>query len=314
MQSKCHKKLELSKFTVYIVLGIVFIFFSIALNGKGFIASGNLLNILRQTAMVSVMAVAGVFVLGAGQIDLTVGSTAAMSAMFSALVLQATNNMLLAILASILFGIFVGFINGLLVTKLKLPSFLATLGMMQMIRGMAMWITNTAAVPIKNQTFNTIFGTGYIGGVSVLILWTIVFYIIGFVLFNKTRFGRHALATGGNELAAKYSGLKTEKIKMIIFMMSGAFAAFAGRMQSGRYSFGDGDEMSVIASVVLGGAAMSGGTGSMIGALAGSLLMGMINNALILAGLSSAQQKIVNGAIIIFAVALSNIVQNKKRK
>ena len=319
MQSKCHKKLELSKFTVYIVLGIVFIFFSIALNGKGFIASGNLLNILRQTAMVSVMAVAGVFVLGAGQIDMTVGSTAAMSAMFSALVLQATNNMLLAILASILFGIFVGFINGLLVTKLKLPSFLATLGMMQMIRGMAMWITNTAAVPIKNQTVITIFGTGYIGGVSVLILWTIVFYIIGFVLFNKTRFGRHALATGGNELAAKYSGLKTEKIKMIIFMMSGAFAAFAGimyagRMQSGRYSFGDGDEMSVIASVVLGGAAMSGGTGSMIGALAGSLLMGMINNALILAGLSSAQQKIVNGAIIIFAVALSNIVQNKKRK
>ena len=152
----------------------------------------------------------------------------------------------------------------------------------------------------------------------MLILWTIFFYIIGFILFNKTRFGRHALATGGNELASKYSGLKTEKIKMI-FMMSGAFAAFAGimyagRMQSGRYSFGDGDEMSVIASVVLGGAAMSGGTGSMIGALAGSLLMGMINNALILAGLSSAQQKIVNGAIIIFAVALSNIVQNKKRK
>ena len=125
MQSKGPKKLELSKFTVYIVLGIVFIFFSIALSGKGFIASGNLLNILRQTAMVSVMAVAGVFVLGAGQIDLTVGSTAAMSAMFSALVLQSTNNILLAIIASILFGIFVGFINGLLVTKLKLPSFLA---------------------------------------------------------------------------------------------------------------------------------------------------------------------------------------------
>ena len=302
MQSKWHKKLEVSKFTVYIVLAIVFIFFSIALNGKGFIAPRNLLNILRQTAMVSVMAVAGVFVLGAGQIDLTVGSTAAMSAMFSALVLQATDNILFAVIIALLFGVFVGCINGLLVTKLKLPSFLATLGMMQAIRGMAMWITDTAAVPIKNQIFNNVFGTGYVGKVSVLILWTIFFYIIGFILFNKTRFGRHALATGGNELASKYSGLKTEKIKMMIFMMSG------------RYSFGDGDEMSVIASVVLGGAAMSGGTGSMIGALAGSLLMGMINNALILAGLSSAQQKIVNGAIIIFAVALSNIVQNKKRK
>lgn len=319
MQSKKRKKIELSKFTVYIVLAIVFVFFSIILNNKGFMSSNNLLNIFRQTAMVSVMAVAGVFVLGAGQIDLTVGSVAAMSAMLAALILQYTNNIILALLGSLAFGLLVGATNGLLVTKLKLPSFLASLGMMQIIRGMAMWITNTAAVPIKNNLFNTIFGTGYIGSVSVLIIWTLIFYLVGFVLFNKTRFGRYTLATGGNEQATAYSGIKTEKIKMLVFMLSGAFAAFAGimyagRMQSGRYSFGDGDEMSVIASVVLGGAAMSGGTGSMIGALAGSILMGMISNALILAGLSSAQQKIVNGIIIIFAVALSNIAQKKKTR
>lgn len=317
MQSRNRKKIEWGKFTVYIVLVVVFIFFSVFLNSKGFMGTNNLLNILRQTAMVSVMAVAGVFVLGAGQIDLTVGSNAAMSALIAALVLQCTNSILLAVLASIAFGLGVGFVNGMLVTRLKLPAFLATLGMMQVVRGAAMWITDTAAVPIKNQTFNTIFGTGYIGPVSVLILWTIGFYIVGYVLFNKTPFGRHALATGGNETAAGYSGIKTSRVKVLIFMMSGAFSAFAGimyagRMQSGRYSFGDGDEMSVIAAVVLGGAAMSGGTGSMIGALAGSLLMGMISNALILAGLSSAQQTVVNGAIIILAVALSNIVQKKK--
>ena len=317
MQSRNRKKIEWGKFTVYIVLVVVFIFFSVFLNSKGFMGTNNLLNILRQTAMVSVMAVAGVFVLGAGQIDLTVGSNAAMSALIAALVLQCTNSILLAVLASIAFGLGVGFVNGMLVTRLKLPAFLATLGMMQVVRGAAMWITDTAAVPIKNQTFNTIFGTGYIGPVSVLILWTIGFYIVGYVLFNNTPFGRHALATGGNETAAGYSGIKTNRVKVLIFMMSGAFSAFAGimyagRMQSGRYSFGDGDEMSVIAAVVLGGAAMSGGTGSMIGALAGSLLMGMISNALILAGLSSAQQTVVNGAIIILAVALSNIVQKKK--
>lgn len=317
MQSRNRKKIEWGKFTVYIVLVVVFIFFSVFLNSKGFMGTNNLLNILRQTAMVSVMAVAGVFVLGAGQIDLTVGSNAAMSALIAALVLQCTNSILLAVLASIAFGLGVGFVNGMLVTRLKLPAFLATLGMMQVVHGAAMWITDTAAVPIKNQTFNTIFGTGYIGPVSVLILWTIGFYIVGYVLFNKTPFGRHALATGGNETAAGYSGIKTNRVKVLIFMMSGAFSAFAGimyagRMQSGRYSFGDGDEMSVIAAVVLGGAAMSGGTGSMIGALAGSLLMGMISNALILAGLSSAQQTVVNGAIIILAVALSNIVQKKK--
>lgn len=311
------RKIQISKFTVYIVLVVVFIFFSIILRDKGFMTGGNLLNVLRQTAMVSVMAVAGVFVLGAGQIDLTVGSNAAMSAMLAALILQSTNSIILALIVGVGFGVGVGAVNGLLVTKLKLPSFLATLGMMQVVRGAAMWITNTAAVPITNSRFNTIFGTGYIGPVSVLIIWTIVFYVLGYIVFNKTPFGRYTLATGGNEQAAGYSGIKVDKIKMYIFMISGALSAFAGimyagRMQSGRYSFGDGNEMSVIAAVVLGGAAMSGGTGSMIGAFAGSLLMGIISNALVLAGLSSAQQKLINGAIIIFAVALSNIVQKKK--
>ncbi len=319
MQSKkaSKKKIQISKFTVYIVLVVVFIFFSIVLRDKGFMSSSNLLNVLRQTAMVSVMAVGGVFVLGAGQIDLTVGSNAAMSAMLASLTLQATNSIILALIVGIAFGIGVGAVNGLLVTRLKLPAFLATLGMMQVVRGAAMWITNTAAVPITNMRFNKIFGTGYVGPVSVLIIWTIVFYVVAFIVFNKTPFGRYTLATGGNEQAAGYSGIKVNKIKMLIFMISGALSAFAGimyagRMQSGRYSFGDGDEMSVIAAVVLGGAAMSGGTGSIIGAFAGSLLMGIISNALVLAGLSSAQQKLINGAIIIFAVALSNIVQKKK--
>ena len=210
-----------------------------------------------------------------------------------------------------------GVINGLLVTRLGLPAFLATLGMMQVIRGAAMWITNTEAVPISNTVFNTIFGTGFVGPISVLILWTILFYILGYILFNRTPFGKHTLATGGNQMAAQYSGIKVQRIKMYVFMLSGALSAFAGvlyagRMQSGRYSFGDGDEMSVIASVVLGGASMAGGSGSMIGALAGSILMGMISNALILANLSSAQQKMVNGFIIIAAVALSNLAQRKK--
>ena len=319
MQSKeSKKKIQLSKYMVYIVFVIVFIFFAIILNKKGFVNPTNLLNILRQTAMVSIMAVAGVFVLGAGQIDLTVGSNAAMSAMIASLILQETGSIILAIIACLAFGIGIGCINGLLVTRLRLPAFLATLGMMQAVRGLAMWITNTAAVPISNNTFNQIFGTGFIGPISVLILWTIVFYILGYIVFNKTPFGKHSLATGGNETAARYSGIRVDRIKMYVFMLSGALSAFAGilyagRMQSGRYSFGDGDEMSVIAAVVLGGASMAGGTGSMIGALVGSILMGMISNALILAGLTSAQRKIVNGLIIIAAVALSNLAQRRKK-
>ena len=137
------------------------------------------------------------------------------------------------------------------------------------------------------------------------------------MLLNKTSFGKKVLATGGNEVAAKFTGIKVNKTKLLTFVMSGAFAAFAGilysgRMQAGRYTFGDGDEMSVIAAVILGGTSMAGGTGSVIGAFVGSMLMGMINNGLILAGLSVSQQTIIRGVIIILAVALSNISRKKK--
>lgn len=321
MQSRKTNKLagiQWDKYMVYVIFVVVFALFAIILGDKGFLNPSNIMNILRQTAMISIMAVAGTFVMAAGQIDLTVGAVAAMSAMFAALILQATNNIFLALLASIGFGCLVGLANGLLVTKLGLPAFLATMGMMQIVRGGAMWITDTAAVPIANKTFCNIFGVGSVAGIPVLILWTILFYIVGIIIFNKTPFGRHVLATGGNEMSASYSGINTVKVKIIAFIMSGAFAAFAGilyagRLQAGRYSFGEGDEMSVIAAVVLGGTAMSGGTGSVIGALFGSILMGMMNNALILANLSSAQQTMVKGAIIVVAVAISNLAQKKKR-
>ncbi|MCL1949848.1 MAG: ABC transporter permease [Turicibacter sp.] len=310
-------KFEWNKYMVYIVFLIVFLIFSVTLGENGFLTNNNLLNILRQTSMISIMAVAGTFVLASGQIDLTVGSVAAMTAMIVALILQHTNSIWLAIIGGLAFGALTGSVNGLLVTRLKLPAFLATLGMMQVIRGAAMWITNTAAVPITNNTFNTIFGIGDLGGVSVLILWTILFYLAGIFVFNKLPFGRHVLATGGNEQSAKYSGINTDWIKMKVFILSGMFAAFAGilyagRMQSGRFSFGEGDELSVIAAVVLGGAAMKGGSGSVLRTLIGSILMGVITNALILAGLRTAQQVIIQGLILVLAVALSNLAQKNK--
>lgn len=316
--SKNKRNIQWDKYMVYIIFVAVFILFALILGNKGFVQPRNLINILRQTAMISVMAVAGVFVMAAGQIDLTVGSITAMTAMLVSLVLQYTNNIILALFVGLGFGAAVGCVNGLLVTKLKLPAFLATLGTMELVRGAAMWITDTAAVPIENKMFCTIFGIGEILGIPVLVLWTVLFYIVGILIFNKSAFGRHVLATGGNENSAIYSGINTQKVKIIAFTMSGMFAAFAGimyaaRMQAGRYSYGDGDEMSVIAAVVLGGTAMSGGTGSVIGALFGSVLMGMMNNAVILANLSSAQQTMIKGGIIILAVAISNLSQRKKK-
>ena len=311
------QKIDWSKAIVYFAFIGMFILFAILLGDRGFLSSTNLLNITRQTAMISIMAIAMTFVIGAAQIDLSVGSVTALSSLITALILSATNSIPLALLGGLALGALIGSINGILVTAVGIPSFLVTLGTMGIIRGFAMWITDTAAVPILNKQYNFIFGTGDVGGVPILLFWTLLFLAFGFLLFNKTPFGKKVLATGGNEDAARFTGIKTNKTKFMTFLMCGLFAAFAGilyagRMQAGRYTYGEGDELSDIAAVILGGTSMSGGKGSVMGAVIGSLLMGMINNGLIIAGLSVAQQTIVRGAIIILAVALGNKSQKNK--
>ena len=310
-------KLGAQYLIVYVAFVLIFVFFTIYL-GSTFISLQNILNITRQTAMISIMAVAMSFVISAGVIDLSVGSIAAMSAMLVAIVLRETNSIFLALMCGLSMGALVGVVNGLLITKANIPAFLTTLGMMGIVRGFSMWVTNTAAVPVLNHNFNFIFGTGNLLGVPVLLYWTVLFAVIGYILFNKIPFGRHALATGGNETAARFSGINTKRIKIIVMIMSGTFAAFAGilyagRMQAGRFTFGQGDELSVIAAVIIGGTSMSGGTGTIIGVIIGSLLMGMINNGLVLAGLTVAQQTIIRGIIIILATAIGNryAVKNK---
>jgi len=295
---------------VYVAFVLIFVFFTVYL-GATFISVRNILNITRQTAMISIMAIAMTFVISSGVIDLSVGSVAAMSAMIVAIILRETNSIFLALICGLAVGALVGGINGVLITKANIPAFLTTLGMMGIVRGFAMWVTNTAAVPILNHNFNFVFGTGNLFGIPVLLYWTVLFGIIGYILLNKMPFGRHALATGGNETAARFSGINTNRIKIMVMVMSGTFAAFAGilyagRMQAGRFTFGQGDELSVIAAVIIGGTSMAGGTGAIIGAITGSLLMGMINNGLVLAGLTVAQQTIIRGIIIILATAIGN--------
>jgi ribose transport system permease protein len=319
MQSKDKgvRRIDWSKYIVYFAFAAMFVFFSIWLFDKGFLTANNILNISRQTAMITIMAVAMTFVIGAAQIDLSVGAITALASLTCALILQVTDNIFLALLGAIALGAAVGALNGFLITKFKIPAFLVTLGTMNIIRGTAMWLTDTAAVPVSNKTFSFVFGIGDVFGVPVLLLWTLLFVIFGVLLLNRTSFGRQTLATGGNEIAARFTGIKTNRVKLLAFVMSGAFAAFAGilytgRMQAGRYTFGDGDEMSVIAAVILGGTSMAGGTGSVFGAFVGSMLMGMINNGLILAGLDVSQQTIIKGVIIILAVALSNVSKRQK--
>jgi ribose transport system permease protein len=298
------------RYAIYLGFVVVFLLFALFLARDGFLTSTNLLNIFRQTAIISVMAVAMTFVIASAQIDLSVGSVAGLASVAAALAISGTSSALFGVLAGLSVGLVVGVINGSLVTFLGIPSFLVTLAMLGIAVGLAQLITSSAPQPILNGTFNAIFGGGNIGPIPGLLVWTVVAVVIGAVVLAKTRYGRQVLATGGNRTAAEYSGVNTKRITFTVLLVSSLVASvagmlYAGRLESGRYQWGTGDELSVIAAVILGGTSLFGGAGSVIGALFGSLLIGLINNGLILAGLDNSQQQIIRGLIIIVAVALA---------
>jgi ribose transport system permease protein len=287
----------------------IFLFFAATLHDDGFLASNNLLNIVRQTATISVMAVAMTYVIAAAEIDLSVGAVAGLASVTTAMAI-ANYGTAAGIAIGLGTGLAVGAVNGALVTALAIPSFLVTLGMLGIARGVAMWITDTAPQPILNEGYNNVFGSGDFGPIPSLIFWTAIVVGVGALVLRKTAFGRQVVATGGNRTAAEFSGVNTKRIKFLVLLLSGVGAAFAGmlyagRLQSGRFQWGEGDELSVIAAVILGGTSLFGGSGAVIGALFGSLMIGLINNGLILAGLDVSQQLIIRGAIIVFAVALA---------
>lgn len=315
--SKVKKRpFDITKYMVYIIFVAAVAIFGIWLGGS-FFSTANILNIVRQTAMISVMAVGMTFVIATGGIDLTVSGIVPMAGLMAALLLQSTDSIALAVILPLIMGAAVGALNGVLITMLNIPPFLATLGMQGIFKGLAMWISDTKSVPVYNETFYRIFGFGEIGPIPVLVIWTIVFMLLGHFLLNHLPYGRKVLAIGGNAESAKYSGIKVKRILMSTYMLSSVLAVIAGLLYTGRakaakYTYGENDEMTIIAAVVLGGTAMSGGTGSVIGAIIGSLLMGMINNGLVMGGLAVSQQQIVRGCIIIFAVAISNLGNKKK--
>ncbi len=296
------------QYVVYIGFVVLFLFFSVMLSGSGFLNPTNLLNIVSQTAIIAVMAVAMTFVISAAEIDLSIGSLAGLASVVTALAIP-QYGILGGIVAGLLTGLIVGSINGFLITRFGVPSFLVTLGMLRVASGVAQWVSATAPIPILNDTYNNIFGSGKLGPIPGLVIWPLVFLVVGYVVLRKTAYGRQVLATGGNVTAARFSGVNTRRIKFLVFLVMSTVAAiagmlYAGHLQSGRFQWGQGDELSVIAAVILGGTSLFGGAGSVVGSVFGALLIGLINNGLVLMGLDVSQQLIIRGVIIILAVAL----------
>lgn len=181
---------------------------------------------------------------------------------------------------------------------------------MGLFAGVARSLTQLRSIPVTDPVFTGLFGSGHLFGIPSLVIWTIAAVSIGHFIFRQTKYGAHVLATGDNSRAAMVTGIKVPRVRLSVFLISGAMAGLAGllysgRLQAAKYTLGETDLMTVIAAVIVGGTLLNGGKGSIIGALVGSLMMGMLNNGLILMGLSVSDQMIVRGLIILIAVAVS---------
>ncbi|WP_440658167.1 ABC transporter permease [Ensifer adhaerens] len=301
-------RLNLQQYVVYLGFLAIFLFFAIVLRDSGFLTVRNLSNIMLQTAPVTIMAIGLVFVMSAGEIDLSIGSTVAVSALAAAVTIN-EYGLVAGVVAGIGAGVLIGLLNGALVAYVKLPSFLVTLATLGLFAGVSRSMTNLRSIPVTDSTFTGFFGSGSFLGVPSLIWWTLVAVVCGHVIYRETRLGAHVLATGDNSRAASVSGISVPRIRLAVLMISGGLAGLAGLLYAGRlqaaYTLGETDLMTVIAAVIVGGTLLNGGKGTIIGALVGSLMMGMLNNGLILMGLSVSDQMIVRGLIILAAVAVS---------
>jgi ribose transport system permease protein len=302
-------KLDPSAYVVYVGFLLIFAVFAVVLRDHGFLTTSNLLNIVQQTAPVTIMAIGMVYVLTAGEIDLSIGSVVAISALLAAVVMR-EHHWLLGVAAGLGAGALIGSINGALVAYVRLPSFLVTLATMGLLAGVARWMTNLQSVPVTDTTFTGLFGSGSLAGIPSLFIWTALAIAIGHYVYRETPFGAHVLATGDNPRAARAAGIKVDRLRLKVLILGSMCAALAGllylgRIQGARYTLGETDLLTVIAAVIVGGTRLNGGAGTVVGALVGSLLMGMLNNGLILLGLAVSEQMIVRGLIILAAVALT---------
>ncbi|WP_434723477.1 ABC transporter permease [Mesorhizobium sp. RIZ17] len=302
-------RFNLQQYVVYLGFLAIFLFFAFMLRDGGFLTVRNLSNIVLQTAPVTIMAIGLVFVMSAGEIDLSIGSIVAVAALAAAVTI-ASYGMAAGIAVGLGAGILIGLINGALVAYVRLPSFLVTLATMGLFAGVSRSMTDLRSISVTNEAFTGFFGSGSLLDVPSLIWWTAIAIAIGHLVYRETRFGAHVLATGDNARAASVSGISVPKIRLAVLTISGGLAGlagllYAGRLQAAKYTLGETDLMTVIAAVIVGGTLLNGGKGSIVGALVGSLMMGMLNNGLILMGLSVSDQMIVRGLIILTAVAVS---------
>ena len=283
-----------------------------ALINPRFATIGNIVTVLRQTSINAVIATGMTFAILTGGIDLSVGSVLGLCGAVAAFMISSGSNVVLVIITTILLGTFIGYINGTLVTVGRLQPFIATLGTVTLLRGIILVFTQGRPIGVGDTPGSEIFteiGRGFIGPLPIPVIIMIIVFLIAYYILRHTKIGRYIYATGSNEEATMYSGIKTEKVKRFVYAVSGMMAALAGilitsRLGSAQPTSGVGYELDAIAAVVLGGTSMAGGIGTIAGTAIGALIIGLLNNALNLMQVSSYYQDVAKGIVILIAVLL----------
>ena len=321
-----NRKLNLQKLLAPAALVIIYVVFSIF--GNNFLSVDMLKNILESSYYIGFMAFGVTFVIITGGIDLSIGTVMMCSALLGAYAFNSGWPLWVALLLTVAVGVVFGMANGLLIAKLKLPPFIATLGSMMMAQGFGSIITNVQSQTWPTATaeiggwFKKVFirnnftiGGTQLSGIPVGALWLFGVFVIALLLLHNTKLGRYTFAIGSNEEATRLSGINTDKWKMLAYTLCGAFAGMAGIFYAAAYTTitpgtGNGQELNAIAGVVIGGTSMSGGSGSMVGTLIGVFIMSVLKNGLSACGLQAPWQTFFTGAVVICAVLL-DIQRNK---
>ena len=302
-----------------ILIGLVALCVAISFRSDRFLTQDNIMNVLRQISSNMYLACAMTMILIAGGIDLSVGSIVAITGVTAGTLLNMGVPIPLTIIICLVLGGLYGTITGAIITNTTLPPFIVTYSMMQILRGATYVYTGGTTVRVDNRAFINL-GTGYAFGFLPLpVIYLLIVFIIVFIVLNKTSLGRHIYAVGGNEKAAKFSGINVRRTRMFVYIFSGVMGALAGmvmcaRSYSGNPLAGDGAEMDAIAACVLGGASMAGGYGFVGGTLIGALIIGLLNNGLNLMRIDSYWQIILKGIVILVAVYVDYIKNLKKNK
>jgi inositol transport system permease protein len=302
-----------SKYSIYLILLAMLVICSLL--SPAFFSAKNLSNISRQISITTIISFGMTMLIIAGLIDLAAGSVMALAGILSVAIYKATGSLVIAMVTGIVIGIACNLVSGFVVTRFKTPPFIATLAMMTSARGAALLYTNGQNIYQLDQF--VIFGQGDIFGIPTPVIVMVIISLVTWYLLNNTRFGRHLYAIGGNEDAARASGIKVNQTKMTAYAISGAFVGLAGvlfmsRVNAGLPNAGIGFEFDAMTASIIGGTSFSGGVGTAMGTLVGAFIMGFLNNIMNLLGIQSYLQQIIKGGIIVIAVAYDIMSKNKK--